>query len=85
MAPDSDEVAQYLAHEEGVAVGLPVELVGQRHAGVVESVAGRGLHERDDAGVVEALRGRSSTRRLARGAVPQRLGQRVRAESSASR
>ena len=48
-------MAQHLGHEEGVAVGLPVELMGQSHPGVVELVPGGRLHEGDDPGVVEAL------------------------------
>ena len=54
MAPVSDEVAQHLAHEEGVAVGLAIHGVGEAHPGVIEGVTGGGLHERHHAGVVES-------------------------------
>jgi hypothetical protein len=49
------QVAQHLGHEERVAVGLPVDLVGQSHPGVVEPVPGGRLHEGDDPGVFESL------------------------------
>ena len=53
MAPVSGEVAQHLAHEERVAVGLPVHGMGEPHAGVVETVTGGGLHEGHHPAVVE--------------------------------
>jgi hypothetical protein len=49
------QVAQHLGHEERVAVGLAVDLVGQSHPGVVEPVPGGRLHEGDDPGVFESL------------------------------
>ena len=49
-----DQVAQHLAHEERVAVGLSVDGVGQAHGGIVESVPGCRLQECHHSAVVEA-------------------------------
>ena len=49
-----DQVAKHLAHEERVAVGLPVDGVGQAHGGIVESVPSSGLHQGHHPGVVQA-------------------------------
>ena len=38
--PRLDQVAQHLAHEERVAVGLAVDGMGEPHPGIVESVPG---------------------------------------------
>ena len=54
IAPVSDEVAEDLAHEERVAVGLPMQRMGETHCRVIEGVPGGGFHERHDAGVVES-------------------------------
>ena len=72
------EFPQHFGHEEGVAVGLPVDLMGERHPGVVELVAGGGLQEGHHVGVVEALEheGRHPGRFAEQ--CPERLGQRVR-------
>ena len=52
--PGLGEVAQDLAHEEGVAVGLPVQRMGEVDGGLVEGVPGGRLHQGHDPGVVEA-------------------------------
>ncbi len=48
------QVAQHLAHEERVALGLGVHRSGQLHRGGLERMAGGRLHERGDAAAVEA-------------------------------
>ena len=45
MAPVFDQVAQDLAHEERVAVGLARDGMGELDRGIVESVPGSGLHQ----------------------------------------
>ena len=49
-----DEMAQHLAHEEWVAVGLPIHGMGEAHPGVVEGLTGGRLHEGHHSGVVES-------------------------------
>ena len=49
----SRQMTQHLAHEERVAIGLPVHGVGQADAGVVEALTGCGLQERHHPVVVE--------------------------------
>ena len=53
MAPVSVRVAQDLADEERVAVGLAIHGVGETDRGVVERVTGGRLHQGDDTGVIE--------------------------------
>ena len=80
--PGLGEVAEHLAHEERVAVGLAIHRVGETHGGVVEGVPGGGLHERHDAGVVEPgqLDARDAVLSTQRG---ERLEQRVGARQLA--
>ena len=47
-------MAEDLTYEEGIAVGLAVQRVGEPHRGVVECVTGGSLHERDHTDVVES-------------------------------
>ena len=49
------QIAQHFADEEGVAVRLPGQRVGQADVGGRDGMARRGLHEGDDTRVVEAL------------------------------
>ena len=46
-------MAQHLAHEERVAVGLAVHGMGEVHRGLIEGVPGRGFHHCHDPGVIE--------------------------------
>ena len=76
--PGLGQVAEHLAHEERVAVGLAIHRMGETHRGVVEGVPGGGFHERHDAGVVESgqLDARDAVLSMQR---RQRLEQRMRA------
>jgi len=49
------QVPEQLGDEEGIAVGLPEERVGQSEALFAQCMAGRGLHEGLHAVLVEAL------------------------------
>ena len=53
--PGLDQVPQHLGHEERVAVGLPVQRMGEPDPGVVQLVAGGGLQQVDDTAVVQTL------------------------------
>ena len=53
--PGLGQIAQHLGHEEGVAVGLPVEVVGQGDPGAVEFVSGGRFHVGENTEVVQAL------------------------------
>ena len=74
--PGLGQMAQHLAHEERVAVGLAIHRVGKAHPGVIEGVTGGGLHERHHPAVVESRLVRCGRRRCVGGARP---GSRVRA------
>ena len=63
--PGLDQMAEHLGDEERVAVGLSVDRMCQRDAGVVEGVAGHRLHEGDHPGVVESAQGNHRHRGLA--------------------
>ena len=51
--PGLDQVAQDLAHEERVAVGLAGDGMGEPDRSIVESVSGSGFHEGHHSGVVQ--------------------------------
>jgi hypothetical protein len=51
------EVAQDLAHEERVAVGLSRDLARERQPRRVQLVTGRVLHQRDDRGLAQTAQG----------------------------
>ena len=51
--PGLRQVAQHLAHEERVTVGLAMHGMGEAHRGVVEGVPSGGLQQRHHAGVIE--------------------------------
>ena len=59
------QVAQQLGDEERIAVRLPAQRVGERHAGLVHLVAGRSLYQFEDLVVSQATEVDPVHRRLA--------------------
>ena len=82
------EVAQHLGDEERVAVGLPVDRMGELHARLVQDVASGDFQEGHDVAVIESLQVEprhshlpvESCQGLGQGGDPRELRAAVRAE-----